>query len=135
MTDEAAVAILAAVGLDPAGDVTADGGRLQTTEGNREVTCTVAVVAETPIDLMAGTTDLDRDSFAADTTGGRFELVEGQAEGLDPDTVFGAASDSGVVMAVWVDGGFWLAVIMSTSSDDVFEALPVAVEAAATALR
>ena len=136
MTDDDAVAILAAAGIHPAGDVAAEGGRLATREGARLVMCAVTVDDERPINLMAGTTDRDRDSYAAGVAGDDdlMELVDGEAEGLDPDTVFGA-TDGDLVTATWVDGGFWVTVIMTSNPDDAFEALPAAVEATAAALR
>lgn len=129
LDDEAVTAIAAAVGIEDPVDV---GQAYLVGPPERELlTCTALLDGEAQFDVSVGTTDQDAGDLAAQLAGIEDppEVLEGTAEGLDPEAVIAVRGGDRIQVGYVVDGvqiGLGASADLM-SADQAFAALPVVV--------
>jgi hypothetical protein len=142
LADGDAPAIAEALGIDGADEATLDGGSTFVSgPPQRELmSCTIRLPDDGVVGISAGTTPVDRDGLLSEyrqNVDEDVETIDAEAPGLDPDHVIGILRDGDAPVVVWITGGFQVNLNVpdgTATADDATNALPVAVEAVATAL-
>jgi hypothetical protein len=142
LTDDDAVAIAEAVGVDDADSATVDGDNtyLSGPPQRELMSCLVRLNDDDVVGVSLGTTPVDRDGQLDElrqNLGDEIETIDGEAPGLDPDHVVAFARSGEAPVAIWIEGGFQIGLNIPdgvATPDDALNALPAAVDAVAAAL-
>jgi hypothetical protein len=137
LTDDDAVAIAGALGLDDPDRATAEGVKILDGSRAESVQCSIdGGDTEEWVDVWTGTTTETADDPEERVDEGA-EVIDGEAPGLDDADVFGVDGPQGPMSVIWRDEGFYVSLSLPEGYDDAdraFRALALTAETVAESL-